>query len=517
MTPAAERLRAPHLAALLLGIAWCTTASADPAANRSLAAPTEIADALVEAAAARRQAVINGQTIDYSVRWSELVLTDQSGTPQATISSTSYVRNGIEDRAVRPVMVFFNGGPGASSSPLHFDAFGPRKRQSRSATGDTLLQDNQASPLALADLLFVDPVGTGFSRELRLDGGRAYWGTRGDTEAVLKLIRHWLRENNRLESPLIIVGQSYGGARAALMAKDFSDLKVVAMVLISPALDYSASAAAPGNDNPFVFDLPTMAVAAWHHEKVARHDKDVASVWRGAREFALGEYLHAMALGSRLPETDKAVLAQQMSALIGLSAEEILRADLRINSQVFLERLLSGERQLVGRLDTRVAAPARQPLNPARPAAANDPSLGLGRDNVIRSPMIASYFRDEVGVRTTRDYFSLTLDVNFNWNWHETQGGTAGGPRFWFTTTPNLSQWLREQPQARLLVIGGYFDLATPLLGVEHAITHAGLPMDRVELLALPGGHSPYEDPRDLEVVARKLRALAQFATATAR
>jgi len=508
----ALEMKSVLLTAMATTVVLPIAAAATPA-ERGLAAATPVVSRRVEPASARRSLMIGDRRIDYTVRWSELVLTDASDKAQATISSTSYQREGVPDQKNRPIIVFFNGGPGGSSSPLHFDAFGPRQRVNRNPAADAALSDNPASPIDVADLLFVDPVGTGFSRELRVGGGKAYWSPLGDAEAALKLIRHWLRENDRTASPLIIVGQSYGGTRAALMAREVSDLNVAAMVLVSPALDYSAGAAAPGNDNAFLFDFPTMAVTAWHHGKVPRADHDIVSIWSRARDFALDDYLRALALGSRLPETDKAQIAQRMSMMIGLPAEEIQRVNLRITTQSFLERLLATENQLVGRLDTRVAAPVKKPLNSTRPAAANDPSLGLGRDNVIRSPAIANYYREEVGVRTDREYFSLTLDVNFNWNWDETLTGTTGSPRFWFTTTPNLSQLMREKTQTKLLVIGGYFDLATPLLGVEHAITHANLPMDRVELLALPGSHSPYDDPRNLAVVAARLRALAQAAT----
>ena len=512
-----QMVAAPAVLSVFVAVTLCSRAlAAEASAPRSIAAPTEIVRTQVEPSTARRRIDLNGTPIDYTVRWSELVLNDSFGEPQATISSTSYVREDVADRLRRPVIVFFNGGPGASSSPLHFDAFGPRRRAPKGSPADAPLIDNPATPLDVADLLFVDPVGTGFSRELRDGGGRAYWGTRGDPESVLKLVRSWLRENGRSNSPVIVIGQSYGGTRAALMAKDMTDLNVAALVLVSPALDYSATASVPGNDYPFVFTLPTMAVAAWYHGKAARDgsgEADAGEVWARAREFAQGEFLQALALGSRLGIEEKSRLALRISKLTGLPVDKILKSDLRIDSQEFLETLLDDQRLVVGRLDTRVTAPVKPPLNPDRPAAANDPSLGLGRDNVIRSPSITRYYRDEVGVRTEREYFSLTLDVNFNWNWNELMGSNDRGPRFWFTTTPNLEKLLREKPNARLLVVGGYFDLATPLLGVEHAITHARLPNDRVEVLALPGSHSPYDDPRNLETVAERLRALARGAT----
>lgn len=507
-----------HRAALLLacGLAPGAWAAPPDAPARSVAAPTPVADTLVAPATALRSIRIDGHQVDYRATWSETVLSDEAGVPQATISATSYVREGVQDRARRPVMVFFNGGPGASSSPLHFGAFGPRKRAvgGPAAGASTEMLDNPASPIDVADLLFVDPVGTGFSRELREGGGRAYWNTRGDPGSVLELIRNWLRDNGRGESPLIVTGQSYGGLRAALMARDMADLNVAAMVLVSPATDTTGSAGSPSNDSPFVFSLPTMAVAAWHHGRVARDGRDAAQVWESARSFAQGEYLLALHQGALLPAAERKRIAARVSEFIGLPAATVEAANLRVDTQVFLETLLADQDKVVGRLDTRVAAPKpAKPVNPDRPAAANDPSLGLGRSNVIKSDYATKYFRDELGVDTTRDYYGVTLDVNFNWDWSGALPSAGPGARFWFNATPNLAGLLAAKPQARLLVVGGYYDLATPILGVRHAMTHAGLPMDRVEMLALPGSHSPFDDPDSLLVLAARLRKLALTAS----
>lgn len=512
MTPGQRRAAA----LLACGLVPCASAAPPDAPSRSIAAPTPIADALVAPATVVRSIRIDGQRIDYRASWSETVLADEAGVPQATISATSYVREGVQDGARRPVMVFFNGGPGASSSPLHFGAFGPRRRAAggpgRSASTEMI--DNPASPIDVADLLFVDPVGTGFSRELREGGGRAYWSTYGDPGSVLELIRGWLHDNGRSESPLIVTGQSYGGLRAAVMARDMADLNVAAMVLVSPATDTTGSTGSPSNDNPFVFSLPTMAVAAWHHGKAARDGRDIAQVWESARAFAQGEYLLALHQGALLPAAERKRIAGRVAELIGLPAATVEAADLRVDTQLFLETLLADQAKVVGRLDTRIAAPKpAKPVNPARPAAANDPSLGLGRSNVIKSDYATKYFREELGVVTTRDYYGVTLDVNFNWDWSGALPSAGPGARFWFNATPNLAGLLAAKPKARLFVVGGYYDLATPLLGVRHAMTHAGLPMDRVEMLALPGSHSPFDDPDSLLVMAAKLRELALTAS----
>jgi carboxypeptidase C (cathepsin A) len=286
----------------------------------------------------------------------------------------------------------------------------------------------------------------------------------------------------------------------------------VAMALISPATDYTGATAAASNDTAYVFALPTMAVAAWHHGKVEGRGRDVVQVFEAARAFAQGEYLLALHQGALLPAAERDRIVARVAELTGLSAAKVEAANLRLDTQDFLELLLAEEGKVVGRLDTRVAAArAVAPLNADRPPAANDPSLGLGKSNVVKSAIAARYFREELGLRTDREYYGVTLDVNFNWDWSGALPSRGIGARYWFDATPNLARLLSVKPRARLLVVSGYFDRATPLLAVRHAMSHAGLPMERVELLALPGSHSPYDDPESLRLLARRLRELAVF------
>lgn len=486
-------LRASGAALLLLA----TTGFAQPEQATGKADATPIANELVAAATARKSAKIDGTLVRYRARWAETVLTDASSVPQATISATSYVREDVRNQATRPVLFLFNGGPGASSSPLHFSAFGPRRLGERDAKGNRAFVDNGESLLNVADLVFVDPVGTGFSRELRQGGGKDYWSPSGDAKAVLSLIRDWLRDNQRTGSPVFVAGESYGGYRLATMAKDMKDLNVQGLILISPLLDPGGN----GGDLAYIFELPTLAVAAWYHKKRPDDARTVEQVWEDARAFAQGDYVVALQQGSALPAADRDRIAARMAALIGLPADQIAKANLRIDSQIFLETLLPG--QIVGRLDVRVTAPKpEKPINPNRPAAANDPALGLGRTNVIKSEPIAAYLRDEIGVRTTRDYYSLTLDVNFNWDWRS----PSRLPEKSRDATPNIAGLMQAKPQLRVLLLGGYYDLATPVLGPRYAITHGGVPLDRVDMVTLAAGHSPFEGDANRQRTASVVR-----------
>jgi carboxypeptidase C (cathepsin A) len=466
---------------------------------RPVAAPIPIAtDAPLPPVTTRHMVTIAGRRIPYKASWSETVLTDAVGTPQATISSTAYVREDVANRAGRPVIVAFNGGPGASSSPLHFSGFGPRILGERDAAGNRALIENPDSLIDAADLLFIDPVGTGFSRPLREGGGAAYWQSEGDAEAALDLVRAWLKANGRSNSPLFVAGESYGGTRAGLMARQMRDLPIAGLVLISPALGGSTS-----DDQEAINSLPVYAVAAWHHGK-RQHAGPVEAVWEEARAFAQGEYAQALQLGNALPTAERDRLAARIAPMIGLPSDDIAAANLRVPGQRFLETLMPG--QVVGRLDVRVVAPKpAAPLNPDRPAGANDPALGLGRSNVIISKPIGDYLRTELKVPTGRDYYSLSLDVNFNWNWaprEASYGGDRGVSR-------HIAALMRARPNTRLLVIGGYYDLAVPVLAPIYTLSHSAIPRDRVTTAFLPTGHSPFEGRTRAQAVAAVRQLLA--------
>jgi carboxypeptidase C (cathepsin A) len=493
----------------LLALAALAQAAEPPAVSFAAPAAVAVADAPlpidaaapIAASSADRVLVAGRQRLRYRASWSELVLSDAAGVPQATISGTSYVRTGLRDAAARPLVFAFNGGPGASSSPLHFSLLGPRVFMPGVAGGPRELADNASTILDAADLVLVDPVGTGFSRELRPGGGRAYWSPSGDAHAVLAFVRDWVKQHGRERSPLYFIGESYGGYRLAEMARDLGGLPVAGLVFISPALDRSAFAV--GNDQSQIFNLPTMAVTAWKHGRVPADGRSVEDVWEQARAFAQADYAAALQLGSDLPVADRERIAQRMAQLVGLPAAVIVAANLRLDTQDFLEQLLPG--RIVGRLDTRVSAPRPDgPLVAGRSKAADDPVLNMGASNVKRSPAIRDYLRDAVGVRTAADYVSLTLDVNFAWDWSAGAQKAADGPNL--SPLPNVVKLMRDRPPLRLLLLGGYFDLATPALAQRYALTHVDLPRDRTSLRFFDAGHTPYETPEDRAAVSAVLR-----------
>jgi carboxypeptidase C (cathepsin A) len=447
-----------------------------------LASPLNAAGPPIPPVTTHHHAVVGGQGLDYEATFAEQVLTDKSGKPQATISGTAYVRTGVTNRSARPVTFAFNGGPGASSSPLHFSAFGPRLVERRSRGESPSIRDNPQSLIDITDLVFIDPVGTGFSRVLEGGDGQRYWSVDGDAKAVLGFIREWLKRNGRTASPVYIAGESYGGTRLAEMLGDADDINLAGLIFISPALANLSDE----SDLGYALALPSMAVAAVQNGKVDAQGRSVEAVFEEARAFAMSDYLLALVEGSRLPDSERDKIAERMSALIGLPARFIADKKLRVDAETFRKTLREKDGLVVGRLDTRVTAPIPK-RTPDRPSAANDPALGLGASNVIVSDAIGAYMRNELRVPTAEPYISLTLDVNFKWTWPRTRGLEA--PSY----TANISKIMADKPKLRLLLIGGYYDLAVPVLAPRYALDHAWLPKDRVRMVALETGHSAFE------------------------
>ena len=480
-------------------------AAAQTAAQQ--ATPRDTLEPLITAVVTHHAIELNGADVHYTATVGEKVLADAKGTPLATMFSTAYVREGIADPSKRPVLFAFNGGPGASSLPLHFGVLGPRRRlRHLDSTGARMMVDNAYSVLDDVDLVLVDPVGTGFSRVLPDGDGTSFWGVNGDARAMLGFIRDWLRDNGRAASPVYICGESYGGFRIATMMRDVGGLRIAGLILISPMLDASATAEVVGNDLPHIFALPSMAAAAWHHQRVNRGGRSVERVYDDAAAFAQGEYALALLKGTRLAAPERDRIAARMSAFIGLPAKAIAAADLRVNTEQFLTGLLADKGLRVGRLDARATGNAKE-LATKRPPM-NDPSMSVtnGNDNPIDL-----YFHRDLHVASPREYVGLALDVNAKWNW--SHDSTDDNP-FYSNPTANIGAAMAKQPDMRVMLVGGYFDLATPYLAARYALDHGGVPPDRVTIAAFPGGHSMYDDESNLKQAVADIRRFLNGARA---
>ncbi|WP_033925801.1 S10 family serine carboxypeptidase-like protein [Sphingomonas sp. 35-24ZXX] len=457
---------------LALALFAATAAQAAPTPEQAVTAQAD------PSAVAQTVQTADGRTLHYRAQFETLVLRDDADAPQATITGTSYQLDAAAKER-RPVLFAFNGGPGASSSPLHFSAMGPRLIE-RQADGTRRLIPNADTLLPLADLVFVDPVGTGFSRVLPGGSGAPYWSVPGDAAAMMRFIRHWLVQHQRQGSPVYIAGESYGGRRLAELAGDAGDLEIAGLIFISPAV-----CACDGPDLPYILGLPGLAIAAAHHGKAHREDPD--AIFTRARTFALGDYANALLQGNRLPPDRRRRIAEAMAELIGLPVSTIEAADLRIDAETFRKTLRADEGLDIGRLDTRVTAPSAKPVT-GEASAKSDPALGLNGSNVILNPRIGDYLHRDLRVPGRSDYISLTLDVNAQWNW---TAGAAGYQRP--DPMAGLEKLIRNRPATRLLVVTGDYDLAVPPMEVEYAFAHSAIPPQGVRFVRLANGHAAFE------------------------
>src|ERR1700687_2431845 len=322
---------------------------------------------------------IGGQEIKYTATAGTILLKLEDGTPKASIFYMAYTKDDAGDASRRPITFSFNGGPGSASVWLHLGLLGPRRVQMGDAGGllppPYKLVDNEASLLDISDLVFIDPVSTGYSRAVPGEAPKQFHGIEEDVQSVADFIRLYTTRNKRWSSPKFLAGESYGTTRAAGLSGYLQQrygMYLNGIVLISSILNFETAEFDTGNDLPCILYLPTYTAIAWYHKKLPTDlQGDLQKAIEESRKFAVGEYADALMAGDSLPAVRRAEIAQKLSRLTGLSAEYIERSNLRIEIQRFDKELLREQRRTVGRLDGRFtgidenAAGARPDYDPS--------------------------------------------------------------------------------------------------------------------------------------------------------
>lgn len=440
----------------------------------------------------------NGRRIEYEVLTGETVMKDEEGQPAATIFSTAYLRKGADPQS-RPIVFVFNGGPGASSSPLHL-GIGPVRRSP--SDPDAPLVPNEHSPLDAVDLVFMDPVGTGFTRLLYEGAGKAFWGVVEDADANLEYIGQWLADNGRGESPLFLMGESYGGTRVSVMLARAEPLQFSGALLLSPAIDFSASTPVVGNNLPYVFLMPSMAATAVYHGVREADGSSYREVFEQAASFALSDYAAALYQGSMQPDDERRRTAESLSDRIGLEVDYLLEQNLRVSSSEFWDRLLAGRGLRVGRLDARITGPAAEHEDQRPPY--NDPSMaGGGQGGRSTGELLREYFREQLDTPIDRYYRTLNLDANSNWNFRQ----QAQGPQFYFSVLPSIEQAMKANPALGIWIGGGLFDMATPVMASRYLIAQLPIPRERFSFAVYEAGHSVFDHEESRAALGRDVRA----------
>ena len=476
-------------------------ASGDSAARREAAlggAPRE------ESSVTEHTIRIGGQAIPYRATAATILLRNDSGAPIGSLYYTAYTRTDAGDASRRPLAFIYNGGPGSASMWLHMGAFGPRRIVTSDAEPTPpppyQLVDNVNSLIDVTDMVFIDPIGTGFSRPVGRGSGRDFWGIDEDAASLAQFIRLYVSRNGRWNSPKFLIGESYGTTRSAVLAnrlqsREGMDLNGVA--LISSVLDFETLAFAPGHDISYVLYLPSYAASAAYHQRIPR-PRDLPAFLDTVRQFAMHEYANALAKGSALDAAERAAVVRRLTAYTGLSEEYLNRADLRVSLRQWMAEVNRAHGETTGRLDSRFTAPM---MNLLTENGEGDPQSAAITGAYTAA--INAYLRDELRFGGDQRYVG---GGGVQWNWSRepagARGGGGGGMR---TASPyvgtDLAQALVSNPNLRVEVENGYYDMATPFFATEYTMDHLGLPADlrgHITLKYYEAGHMMYLREPDL-------------------
>ena len=438
----------------------------------------------------------NGSRIDYQSIAGETFIRDLVGVPKATIFTFAYLKTNLKDGEVRPVTFVWNGGPGSSSTWLHMGSYGP-KRVVVPSDGEHAglppypIVEAPETILDVTDLVFIDPVGTGYSRALGEYEGKDFWGLNEDANSMALFIQTWIDEQNRWNSPKFLLGESFGTTRAAAVAQILEgelSISLNGILFISQALDYQGSTPyVRDNIISFITYVPTMAATALYHGKVEPVPESQEVFLRQAREFAVNEYLPALFKGNTISADEFRTVRDRLSYFTGLSADYIDKANLRIQGNRFAKELLRDEGLAIGRSDSRYI---QDQIDDLAAESDRDPAGdGIGAAYKIA---LLSYIRNDLAVDWDRQYLNpADPDLSRNWRWRTVPDDTSWEPTY-VNTAHKLASALRINPSLKIFVASGYFDLVTPFFDAEYTLNRHDIPADRVKYKYYQGGHMMY-------------------------
>jgi carboxypeptidase C (cathepsin A) len=451
----------------------------------------------------KHSGTFGGQRINYAATIGETILKGDDGTQKAAIVTTSYVREPRDPS--RPVTFLFNGGPGSGTVWLMMGAFGPKRvaipPDARDDGGPPYpILDNPDSLLDVTDLVFIDPPGTGFSRLLGKTDPKEFYGVTADAKAVAQVIRLWLNDNGRWNSPKFLGGESYGTTRSAavvnqLEASTFNDVSLNGILLISTILDFAAGADTQGNELSHITNLPSMAATALYHGKAQAASTE--QFVEEARQFAIGPYASALLKGQKISAEERASIRRQLSRFTGLSETFIENADLRVTPDRFWKELLRDRGLTVGRLDARYTG---KDYDNAGENIDQDPSF-YGIDAGYTAA-VNQWEREGLGFKTDREYQSISSLIP-SWDWNIAGGRDTNA---YLNVTPYIGRAMRENSGLRVFVAQGYYDFATPFFAAEYALSRTGIPQDRIEYHYYQAGHMMYVRDEDRVKLSRDIR-----------
>src|SRR5580658_2510108 len=440
-------------------------------------------------AATHHQITLNDNALKYTATTGRLPIKRGDGETEAQVFFVAYTLDG-QDTAKRPVTFAFNGGPGSASLWLHVGALGPRKvvlqPEGFLPPAPYRIENNPYTLLDKSDLVLIDAIGTGFSRASDSETFAKFWGVKGDIEAFSEFIRLYITRNERWSSPLFLFGESYGTTRSAGIAGYLADrgISFNGITLLSSVLNFETLEETKTNDQPYIFLIPSFTMIAGFHHKLA---PDLAQYMNHARQeseqWAFGDYAMALAKGDALTPQEREKTIEQLARYTGLSKEVVDEANLRINVGKFTHYLLIDQKLRVGRLDGRYTGPD--------PNGLLDTPFYDPTGSATQPPFTSvfnNYIRTELGYKTDMPYNVRAQSGGIPWDWGSANDGFPD-------TASAMRQAIVKNPYLKILVMEGYYDLATPYFAANYAIQHLDLPQkyrDNISYTTYDAGHMVY-------------------------
>jgi len=468
--------------------------------------------AVDKASNTEHEITIGGKKLPYTAVAGTLVLKKDDNKPWASIFYIAYTRDDVTDKTKRPVTFAFNGGPGSSSVWLHIGALGP-KRVAMGADGEQppppyRLVDNEDTALNFTDLVFIDPVTTGFSRNAPGQDPAQFHSFDGDLESVAEFIRLWTTRNDRWESPKFLAGESYGTTRASALSQyllQHQGIYLNGITLISSVMNFETILFAPGNDLPYILYLPSYTATAWYHKKLPADLGDLEKAIGESRRFAANEYTVALMKGDKLTAEERAKTAREVARLTGLSEAFVEESNLRIPIFRFTKELLRKERRTVGRYDSRLEGVDAD-------AAGDHPDYDPSYASVQGAYTAAfnEYVRTELQWESDLPYEILTGKVQ-PWSYKQFENR-------YVNTAEMLRQAMSQEPNLKVMIANGYYDLATPFFATEYTVNHLGLDpklASNVSLTYCGAGHMLYTKKSCLDALSKSMTDFYKQSTGT--
>jgi len=457
-------------------------------ASRPTSAPTT-APAIVEGVSesTHELKLAEGEVLKYRAKAGTLPYApEEAAKPTGNLFYVAYDKLPVDSN--RPITFIFNGGPGAAAVWLHIGTAGPKilflGDQLQPPASPGRLIDNPDTWLKSSDLVFIDPIGTGYSRLVEGEKSRDVFSTEGDIKSMANFIRLYLTRNQRWLSPKFLAGESYGTTRAAGLADYLHErygIDLRGIVLISSVLDFATLSPGEGNDLPYALYLPSYAAVAHYHGKTGQ--QPIEQVIKDAQQYALNDYTKALLQGGSLSDEQRHAVAEKLSQFMGLSVDYILKNDLRIDPERFEKQLLNDKRQVVGRFDARITGHDDDPAG-SRPQL--DPSLDFYIG--LYNSTINDYVRTTLGYQSDLPYEVLTGRVH-PWDFGKEMG--------YLNMSSRLRDAMIKNPHLRVLVSSGYYDLATPFLATTYTLNRLAMTpelRERIEENFYPAGHMIYHN-----------------------